>query len=267
VRTILVVSLGRRQYKYILSIVFLLILICPTASAVIAHDAVSPFQPSHFADNMPAANQTLLLKDSSERSVLRITCEYDFSKGWTNGIERTGLILGFGAPSLGSWVSRIDFETMTYRWWAYYSGGKEYDYELNYTLYFSNSIGGWYNGGSGSYEIEESDLVSLRYIGGSMTFVNFTVHTLFGSVLYDEDPLTVGVNFTKQEDGWAISTFSNISSVFTDDDPAVEYVMNTQLPIPQWFGILPYAFGLGAIVLVIVILRIVVIEVRRLDSP
>ena len=257
------VSLGGKQYKYIMLLILLLTIIYPTANTNLAPAVVSTFQPSHVADVMPCANQTLLLKDSNERTILSITCEFDFRKAWTNGEEDTSLILGFGAPSLGSLVSRIDFEPMTFRWWAYCSGGTEYDYELNSSLYFSNSIGGYYHGGSGSYDIKESDLTSLGFIGGSMTFVNFTVHTLLGSVLCDEESLTIGVNFTRQQDdAWVVSTFSNASSVFTADDSVVEYVVDVQLPIPLWLDIIPYAFALGAVVLMIGILRVVVIEVR-----
>jgi len=265
-----VVSLGGKQYKYILSIVFLLTLICPTVNNILFNDVESAFQPFHIADDMPYANQSLLLKDSNNQTVFRITYEFELIKGWTYGEEWTVLDLGFDALSLGQWITGITFEPMTFRWWGYSAGDKAFDYKSNLTIYSSDSTGRFRYAGSEGYEIEESDLMFPGFICGSMTFINFTIHTLFGSLLYDEEAFTAGVNLTKQADGWFVSTFSNISSTFTANDSVVEYIVNTQLPIPQWLGILPYAlglgFGLGAVALVIVILRIVVIEVRRSGS-
>jgi len=249
--------------KYIVLLVLLFILACPSGNTNPARGATLVFTPSELANQMPHATQGLLLRDSQGREVLRFTSKFDFYNAWTNGVENTRLEVGFDAPSLGPSVREIDFEAMTFRWWAHCPGGAEYDYELNSSFSISEAMGGFHHGGSASYSIEKYDVPIIVFIGGSMTFTNFTVHTYFGSVLCDDEALTVGVNFTKQEEGWIVSPFSNISSVFTTNVTSVEYGLNVQLPIPLWFDFLTGALAVGTIVLILAIIRSVVIEVRK----
>lgn len=254
---------GRSNFKFYVILIILLMVQVPTSQPSKPPSVVETYHESHISDLMPSTNMTLHLQDKDGRSVLQTKSDFKFTTAWHNGEEETGLMFGLDKQSFGSGVSRIDFETVTFHWWAYsYTGEAIFDTKRNQSFYLSSTAVGWSHEGA---HLTTHDVTIVAYIGASMEWRNFTIHSFYNTIVCDSESLIIGVNFTRHEQGWSSSTFSNISSEFTPDVTSVSYVMSESLQTPIWYDALPYAIGIGVVVFMIGILRFIVIEERRLN--
>ncbi len=249
-----------------IGMIFLLLMVSiPSSQIYYSLSLVESFQESHISDQMPATNMSLHIFDKDGRSVIQTESDFRFSTAWHNGEEETGLMFGFDLQSFGSGVNRIEFETVTFHWWAYsYTGAVIFETLRNQSFYLSQTTIGWGHEGT---HLTTHDLDVVSYVGASMRLVNFTLYSIYNTIICDNESLMFGVNFTKLENGWSSSTFSNISSVYTPEVSTVNYVMNQALQVPIWYDIMPYATGLGLVVAIAFTIGLCFREFRKQYPP
>jgi hypothetical protein len=259
------IMVGRSEFKISLIFVMILMITIPSGQTNHSLSLVKSFQESHISDQMPTANMSLHIFDKDGRSVIQTKSDFKFSTAWRNGEEETGLMFGFDLQSFGSGVNRIEFETVTFHWWAYsYTGEAIFETIRNQSFYLSQTAVGWGHEGT---HLTTYDLNVISYVGASMKLVNFTLYSFYNTVICDNESLVFGANFTKHEQGWSSSTFSNMSSVYTSDVSSVSYVLNEALQTPIWLDALPYIIGLVLVIVTVVSVSYYLRERRKQYPP